>query len=197
VRAHVGSGATVIAVDRGADALRRCGMRPDLIVGDMDSVDPQTLAAFAREGVAIERHPHDKRDTDAALALAHLAKHDRILFLGPGGGRPDHAQANLHLLARAAAHADAMAIDDDGQTWVATPERALRLDLPEGAIVSVLPLDSVCEGITYDGLSYPLLDATMRVGDPFGVSNVARAPPQRISVRKGRLLVMAPSHAKP
>lgn len=193
VRRHLEKGATVVAVDGGADVLRRIGARPDVIVGDMDSVGAETLAAFEREGVRVERHAHDKRDTDAALALRHLLDHEAILFLGSGGGRPDHAQANLHLLVAAASRAAVCAIDEDGMTWVATPGRALTLDLAPGTLVSILPFDTVCEGVTYEGLQYALAGATMRAGDPYGISNVASAPVQRILVRSGRLLVMAPA----
>jgi thiamine pyrophosphokinase len=159
----------------------------------MDSVSPATLEALVREGVPLERHPTRKDDTDAALALAHARDADEVLFLGPGGGRPDHALANLHLLVAASGWARVRAIDEDGETLVVTPNHPLRLDLPAGQLVSVLPFDGRVEGITYDGLAYPLLEASMEAGAPaYGVSNVALAPPQRIRVRKGRLVVIVP-----
>lgn len=192
VRAHARPGVRVVAVDGGADALREAGVRPDLLVGDMDSVDPATLAHFEALGVPVERHPTAKRDTDAALALAGLRGEDEVIFVGAGGGRPDHALANLHLLVAASAWTRAWAADDDADTYVATPQRPLDLDLPEGATVSVLPWDARCEGVTYEGLLYPLRDAVMESGDPFGVSNVAGPPPQRIRVRAGRLVVIRP-----
>lgn len=196
VRAHVRPGATVIAVDAGADALHAAGVTPDLVVGDMDSVRPDTLEALRAAGVAIEHHPTAKRDTDAALALRRLRDHDEILFLGPGGGRLDHALANLHLLAQASTWARARSIDIDARVWVATPERPLELDLVRGTLVSILPLDAVCEGITYESLDYRLDGARMDVGDPYGVSNVAGAPPQRVSVARGRLFVIVPDQSE-
>jgi thiamine pyrophosphokinase len=192
VRAHVRPGDRVLAVDAGAEALREAGARPDRIVGDMDSVSAETLARFEAEGVPLERHPAQKDETDAALALAHAKGCDEVLFLGPGGGRPDHALANLHLLAAASAWARVRAADEDGDTYVVTPERELRLDLPEGALLSAIPFDARVEGITYDGLRYPLVEAMMVAGEPYGVSNLAGAPPQRIRVRKGRLIVIVP-----
>jgi uncharacterized membrane-anchored protein len=37
----------LIGVDGGADALMEAGLRPDLIVGDMDSVSDEALASGA------------------------------------------------------------------------------------------------------------------------------------------------------
>lgn len=191
-RANVPPGARVVAVDGGAEALLEAGVTPALVVGDMDSVRAGTLAALAAQGARIERHEAAKRDTDAALALRHLAGCDEVLFVGAGGGRPDHALGNLHLLASAATWARARAVDEDHNTWVATPERPVELRLPRGATLSAIPFDAEVTGITYEGLAYPLTDATMRAGDPYGISNVCAADVQRVRVRSGRLVLMRP-----
>lgn len=192
VRRHVPPGARVLAVDAGAEACLAAGVVPEAIVGDMDSVRAATLAALEARGARVLRHPAAKRDTDGALALG-LAADDHVVFLGAGGGRPDHALANLHLLHAAARRARAEAIDADGRAWVATPERPVALDLPEGAVVSVLPLTERAEGVTYRSLRWLLDDGTMEMGDPYGMSNVAGPPPQEVRVRRGALLVLAPS----
>jgi thiamine pyrophosphokinase len=193
LRAHLPPGARVIAIDGGAEACAQAGVRPDVIVGDMDSVSPTTLARFEAKGVRIERHPAAKRETDGALALRHAEGDDEIVFVGAGGGRrADHAFANLHLLARAGAGARARAEDEDATTWVVTPDRPLALRLPKGALVSVLPFGGRAEGVAYRGLEWALDDAKMETGDPYGVSNVAGEPPQEIRVRSGMLLVIVP-----
>jgi len=194
VREFLPPGARVIAVDAGAEALRAAGVRPDLVVGDMDSISGATLAALEVEGVRVERHPTAKRDSDGALALAH-AKDREVVFLGPGGGRADHSLANLHLLVRASAGANARAIDVDSFTWVVTPDRPLRLARPAGTTLSVLPFGGPAHGVTYSGLRYALNDASMGTGDPYGISNECLAPPQEIRVREGILLVIEPRGA--
>lgn len=191
--AHLPPGARVVAVDAGAESLRAVGAVPDRLVGDLDSVTAETLRHFEARGVPIERHPERKRDTDAALALAGLRDEEEILFLGPGGGRVDHALANLHLLVAASAWARAWSVDEDAHVHVATPERPVELRLPVGTLVSVLPFDARCEGVSYQGLRYHLDGATMTAGDPYGVSNVCESVPQRVEVRSGRLLVVVPT----
>lgn len=192
VKAHVPSDARVIAVDAGAEACLAAGVVPEAIVGDMDSVRALTLEALHGQGARIVRHPARKRDTDGALALAEARDADEVLFLGAGGGRADHAYANLHLMWAAAGRARVRAVDEDARAWVVTPRAPVTLDLVPGTTVSALPLLEGCEGITYEGLRYGLQDASMRVGDPYGMSNVATAPRQTIRVSKGALLVIAP-----
>lgn len=196
VRANAPPEAKVVAIDAGAEACLAADVTPALVVGDMDSVRPETLRASIERGARLERHPSAKRDTDAALALAHVKDCDEILFLGAGGGRADHALANLHLLAEASRWAAARGVDADARTWMVTPDRPLELRLTPGTTLSALPVDPVVEGITYEGLEYPLTDATMRAGDPYGISNVASADTQRIRVSRGRLLVIQPVERK-
>ena len=192
VRRHVPRDARVFAVDAGAEACLAAERSPWAVVGDMDSVRAEILAECEKRGARIERHPTDKRDTDAALALGLARDRDEILFVGAGGGRADHALANLHLLASAATWASARAVDEDAETWVVTPDRPLELRLPVGTIVSAIPFDARVEGVTYEGLAYPLADAVLAAGDPYGVSNVASAPAQQVRVARGRLFVIRP-----
>lgn len=194
-RRHVPpEGARVIAIDAGAQILREAARVPDDVVGDMDSISADTLSWARDAGARVHVHPPRKRDTDAALALALVPAADEVLFVGAGGGRPDHALANLHLLA--SRHGLARGVDDDVATWVVAPGRPLALDLPEGTVLSAFAFDTRCTGITYEGLDYALRDAEMHAGDPYGISNVCLAPPQRIRVSEGRLVVMRPLAAR-
>lgn len=192
LKAAVSHGDKVVAVDGGADVCAAAGIVPALVVGDMDSVAPATLTQLESRGARIERHASAKRDTDAALALLHVQDEDEVVFVGAGGGRADHALANLHLLAELSRRARVRAVDVDGETWVVTPDRPLELSLPLGAIFSAIPFDPLVAGVTYEGLAYPLEGAQMRAGDPYGLSNVVVAPLQRVAVSAGRLFVMRP-----
>lgn len=84
----------VIAADRGLYYLERRGIRPDLIVGDFDSL------GRTPEGENVLRHPVEKDDTDMLLAVKEgLARGLKTFVLYGGlGGRPDHAYANLQTL---------------------------------------------------------------------------------------------------
>src|SRR5690348_11873254 len=59
----------VIAADSGLEHARALGVPVDLVVGDLDSVDPAVLDAAIADGVTVERHPAAKDATDLELAL--------------------------------------------------------------------------------------------------------------------------------
>ena len=190
------SGAFVVAADAGATLCRAWGIRPDVVVGDMDSVAPGILDELEAVGTRIEVHPRDKLHTDARLALdvALAASPDEVVFLAGAGRRLDQALANLQLLRRAAeAGVAARAVEADGRLWTVVPARPLELALAKGAIFSVLPLTDEATGVAVEGAQYPLRDATMRFSDPYGVSNVAEGGRVRVSCATGVLAVIEPT----
>ena len=88
---HIFPGDIVCAADSGLDAALSAGIRPDFVVGDMDSVsDTDLLDQFPAD--AVEVYPQDKDCTDTELGLALLKKKDccPIIMVGGGEGRLDH-----------------------------------------------------------------------------------------------------------
>lgn len=88
----------IIAADSGLDTLVRYAsffgpsFAPDLILGDMDSLEDSSL--LARYGAAKrESFPCDKDFSDSELALMRareVAGEGRVALLGGSGGRADH-----------------------------------------------------------------------------------------------------------
>jgi thiamine pyrophosphokinase len=94
----------ILAADSGANILAKAGIRPDLLLGDFDSIDPEALAGFRNSGVALQAYDRHKDATDIELAL--LAAQDRgcqaIIAVNVLGGRLDHELASLGALAAVA-----------------------------------------------------------------------------------------------
>ena len=192
-RAHLEGAMVVVAADGGALALERWGVVPLAVVGDMDSVDEETLARLAARGAAVERHPRSKDRTDLELALARVIATgaDEVVVLGAfGGSRLDHGLANAMLLADPAyAAIDLRAVR--GPVTV----RALRgpgrrvLEGAPGDGVSLVPLGDVT-GVRTEGLVYPLAGEPLPLGGARGVSNRIRATPAAVSSELGVLLII-------
>lgn len=183
----------VIAADGGARHAAALGLRIDRWVGDGDSVAPEDLDRLAADGVAIERSPTEKDETDAELALlaALAAGAARITILGAlGGARIDHELGNVWLLAhpRLAGRETCLL---DGRTRIRLLEPG-RSELPgsPGDVVSLLPFGGDVAGITTDGLRYPLRDEALVVGPSRGLSNVRLIPDASVTFRSGRLLAV-------
>ena len=181
------------AADSGLIAAEMAGLKPDWIVGDMDSVgencldDTRRLEKYPPERVL--RYPPDKDFTDTELAIALLREKgcDEIWLSGGGGGRTDHLLAIYSLFER----------EYPPDRWFTANEEirclkeggALATSLQAGSRVSVLPL---CVGpweAESSGLKWQLNNLAWEKGG-LGLSNTAVDGPFEIRAKKGRFMVM-------
>ena len=176
-----------IAADSGLAAFDAAGLMPDLLIGDMDSIDPALLARC--DGVPQERLRCVKDDTDGVHALdsAIARGADRITLLGALGGRMDHALANLMLLVRAHRGGAFAEILGEGVRVIRVPGEAV-LHGAKGDTVSFLPLGDA-QGVTLTGFFYPLDRHDLHSDYPLGVSNVVTQDEAAVFVQDGDLLM--------
>lgn len=183
----------VIAADGGATRLGKAGRRPDLVVGDMDTLTTDAQRELEGHGVMLEIHPSEKAQTDGELALGAAVKRgaDEIVVVGAfGGARLDHMVGNLLLLA----HEDFAAIDVSLVTQTATLRSILGPGILEltgapGDWVTLEPLSAVVRGVATFGLRYPLRHEDLLRGSTRGVSNELTDRRGSLEVRDGLLLV--------
>jgi thiamine pyrophosphokinase len=185
-------GDLLIAADGGARLLEAMGRRPDILVGDLDSIDPNLLRDYERRGVRVERHPvqKDQSDLELALDVALARKPDSIKIVGVLGGRMDHTLANILILAQRKWPVEVWLADGlQLATLLRGPTDAI-FAVPPGRIFSMIPLSSAVEGITYHGLEYPLQNETLTLGSTRGLSNRAVQPVVRVTVENGLLMIV-------
>ena len=177
-----------VAADSGLAAFDACGLEPDCIIGDMDSVAPEILARY-KDSAAIERLPCIKDETDGVHALDAAVRKgaSEITLLGALGGRPDHLLANLMLLIRAAQKGVRAEIRSESLSVCRVPKR-LTLYGAAGQTVSLLPLGTA-EGITLTGFFYPMQNGSMDNAYPIGISNVVTEDVAEIRVERGDVLL--------
>ena len=191
-RAVIDANDYVVAADGGAFALERWKLLPHLIVGDMDSLGEAGVERFAKQGIPVAKFPAAKDESDLELAVAQAiaAGATEVVVLGAlGGDRLDHETANLLLLADPSY--DGVRIEARRGTLrirAVRGEGSLSLG-PLEAIVTLLPVNGDAEGVTTEGLRYPLRDETLRFGRARGLSNEVDSLPATVTVRKGSLLV--------
>lgn len=182
----------VVAVDAGAAWLAQQGVRPDALVGDLDSVDAELVRSLEADGMAIDRHPPAKDESDMELAIAYARRlgADQITVLGAfGGNRLDHEIANVLLLSGPSG---------SGLTLIRGESRVSALRGGDvrvmagglGSLVSLFPARGDAVGVTTAGLEYPLRDETLAMGRSRGLSNVIAAEPASVGLRQGTLLVV-------
>ncbi|MDH4145132.1 MAG: thiamine diphosphokinase [Acidimicrobiia bacterium] len=185
--------AFVVAADSGADYALAAERRVDVLVGDLDSVAPATLAAAERAGTRVVRHPRDKNATDLALALdlAVARAPQQITVVGGHGGRLDHLVANVLLLASD----DYAGVPIDAQMGEATVTIVRGARTLRGApaqTVTLLAVAGPAVGVTTTGLRWPLRDATVPDRSSLGVSNEFEVSTASVTVRRGVLVAIQP-----
>jgi thiamine pyrophosphokinase len=192
--AHLDDADLVVAADGGAESLDALGRRPDMLVGDFDSISPALAGRLEAAGVGVERHPADKErsDTELALEAAVARGATEVVLLGAiGGDRLDHELANLLLLADPAmAGRDVRIASRSSTARVLRGGERLALAGSVGDLVSLLPIGGDASGVTTGGLRWPLEVATLGLGRSRGLSNQIVAAPASVSLEHGTVLVV-------
>lgn len=178
-------GELILAADGGLQWLDELGRRPDLVLGDFDSLltEPPENAV---------RFPHEKDDTDMGLAVEEgLRRGFREFELyGGTGGRADHTIANYQLLTKLAKQGARGFLIDDHMTATVIADGELCFRAKPSGFVSVFSVDEVSEGVTIEGLYYSLHDGTLTNSFALGVSNEFCGSEAVVRVRKGTLLII-------
>ena len=181
----------LICADGGARHIHALGLIPDLIIGDMDSLDGELQLDLVRRGSRILRYPKVKDETDTQLALdtAFMMAPDEIRIYGALGARIDHTLANLSLLITAADRGiEARLLDEWCEIFLVRRNAIVKGKV--GQTVSLFAFGGEVRGVTLEGFEYPLQGATLTPKKPIGISNRLALPQGRIVAEAGDLLAV-------
>ena len=183
----------VVACDAAGEWCAGLGRTPDLAVGDFDSASAGSVERLRARGVKVVEYPRhkDASDLDLAVAVALARGVTSVTVTAAFASRLDHTLAALGLGLRVPVDVP-LAFSDPGleaRVLRAPKERHIELDVPPGALVSVVALTPAA-GVTLCGLAYPLLNASLEALSSLGISNVATASRVTVDASQGTLLVM-------
>ncbi len=175
----------IIAADSGYLSACDSGVLPDVFIGDFDSV----LKEDVKSKKIISLNPvKDKTDTQEAIDYAISQGVKFITIVGALGNRFDHTLANVHLL-KYARTSGVFAEIVDTDTYITLVNNELSIKKKDGFCISLLPLTD-CFGVSVSGVFYPLDNAKMSVGNPYGISNEFVDDFAKVSLKSGDLLVI-------
>ncbi len=179
----------VIAADGGLRVLESIHIKPDLLIGDLDSLGDHPLP----NDLPLEKHPVEKDDTDTGIALAQgfAMGYREFVLCGCAGGRVDHLIANFQSMCRySKLGANVRLIAPDYDAYALTNGSMVLPHRPAGTTVSIFCHGDKAEGVTLQGLYYPLDGYTLTCNHPLGVSNQHTEETAEISVQNGTLLII-------
>jgi thiamine pyrophosphokinase len=172
-----------IAADSGLAHFLALGIKPDLLVGDLDSVDDSVLEHYIKENLEIIKYDSRKNQTDSEIAVDKALTRgcDSLLFIGAFGSRLDHSLSN-QMMAVSLANAGIPCVLTDGATRFYTitksnsPFKYYIGDLKPGVdVISLVPMFGDAVGVTEEGLEYRLAKETILFGSTKAVSNTVPA----------------------
>ena len=181
----------IICADGGTRHILALGLRPNLVVGDLDSAEKRHLQQLQVSGVEIELFPRDKNETDLELAIHRAIELDprQILIVGALGGRFDQTLANVSLLTNSQlANLDARL--DDGVEEIFCCRDQVQIHGGNGDVVSLIPWGSPVHGIQTQGLKWPLKDETLYPDKTRGISNEMLSRSVTVKIKLGLLLIV-------
>jgi thiamine pyrophosphokinase len=169
------------------------GLTPETIIGDLDSLPPDTVAEMEDRGVVVHRYPvsKDKTDLELAFDLALAEQPDEILLLGALGGRLDQTLANLLLLTRPEFAAIRVSVVDGPQVMTLLhAHQRLTVRGQAGDTLSLVPLTPLVSGVTLTGVEWPLEQAALSLGSTLSISNMLVAGEATVQIAEGLVFVV-------
>ena len=192
-RAFIEGADLVVAADSGGEALLSLGVVPHLLIGDMDSIGPEAVAAHRSRGAeVIQVEPEkDATDTELAVRIALDRGATEITILAAVGSRLDHTLANVSLLLYAQQRgASARIVNEDQEAYFLTADVVNPIAGEIGDTVSLIALSDPTTGVTTHDLKYPLKEASLKLLSPLGVSNEISGRNPWVEFWEGELLLV-------
>ncbi len=179
----------LVAVDGGLRHIHKLGLKPDLIIGDLDSAEPDQVDDSQSKGVKVLSFPTEKNETDLELAINEALKlsTSAIWVIAALGKRIDQTLGNIFLLTRPDLTGQDIRLVD-GENEVLLIRSSYTIHGRPGQWVSLLPIHGPVEGIRTTGLLYALENETLYPEKTRGISNTLTSPTASITIENGMLL---------
>ena len=186
----VSSGRKIFCIDKGIELCRACEVVPNFLIGDFDSAN-QSAVEWAREKkIPVEKYPVDKDFTDTQLALnraADIFGEHVALLTGCFGGRFDHLFSTVYTCA---ARQNIFLADEREIIFYVKGGEFVEVKFFERPFaVSLLPMTSICAGVTTKNLHWELDGATLTQTFPNAVSNRIEDEKIFLSLERGTLAI--------
>ena len=183
---------TIIAIDGGANHLDKMDIKPDYMVGDLDSVDEEVFEKYKEQGVEYYKYPCKKDETDSELGIILAIEQGNMCIdiYAALGGRIDHEISNIGLLYYILRRGVYPRIITETEDIYILENDEIAIEGKKGDIVSVIPFKGDANGVTLRDLEYPLDEFDLEYTTPRGISNVMLDSVCHINVRDGCLLIV-------
>jgi len=179
----------ILAVDGAANILLDNAIKPDAIVGDMDSIRSDILVAAKEMGINVDKRD-DQESTDFDKAMRHLQEKNilRIDVIGHRGFRLDHELSVYDVVVAHAPLFSIRLIDEIGDGIILHGLSDFSINNKKDHLCSLFPLNP-CVNVTLRGFKWSFKRKNLEIGHFISSSNVITEDRATVSLHQGVLLV--------
>jgi thiamine pyrophosphokinase len=178
---------TIICADGGANSAGKLGIIPDYIIGDLDSISPETLKYYRNKSKIIKIKRQNDTDIEKCLKLAIKKGINIAAMTGVTGDRLDHTFCNLGIVLKFFNKIEIEIIADKSLLRAYTGKISIKTIPNE--IISLYGLNGKTK-ISSKGLKYPLKKTALPFGVKESTSNVALSDNIDLKISGGIIFVI-------
>jgi len=181
----------LVAVDGGLNVFYRLNTVPDILIGDLDSLNQEALNWYLSQSKRLLLFQKDKDflDMEAVLDLIKNEHVKRGRFFGVFGGRMDQSFACYSFLEKSYHYGIELTIHDTDETMgiIKGPcEREFQTET--GRNWSFLPLDEKVTGVTLRGFCYNIENEDLLRSQARGISNQSAKRVVNVNLTSGTII---------
>lgn len=178
----------IVAADGGANYLQSQNIKPDLIIGDLDSISSSAQAEFKAEKTMKYSADKDFSDTELAIKYCRENDYDDITIVNATGEELSHTLANIFIIEKYLDNCKFHLYNKNSYVHYITDELSYKTEVGNG--ISLIPLTEAVLVEKTDGLQYALQEEKLYRASSRGISNRAEKNNIFIKLKSGILLLV-------
>ncbi len=177
----------LICADGGANTAFRLGLKPDVIIGDLDSIEDEIKKYFEKEVIVKKINRQNDTDVEKCLKFAVKKKFSNAILLAGTGDRLDHTIANLSIALKYFEKINVQILHQKSMLKIITSKNKIKTTI--GEQISLFAFDEKTL-FSSKGLKYPLRNISLPFGKKEGASNEAITNEVEIDVKNGKAFLI-------
>ena len=184
--------------DGGANFAFQYGKVPEMIIGDLDSIEKRVLEYYKSKNVLIKKFPKDKDFTDFELILKEINKIsenknfvEKIFVVGGLGKRIDMTLSNLFIMEK---YKNLVFLQENEEIFYA--EKSFVLKNKKECEFSIIPISEKVEKLTLKGFKFETDKIDVKRENSRLVSNVILENEASVEFENGKLIIILKNNNK-
>lgn len=179
----------LFCADGGSNYAYKINKIPKIIIGDLDSINPEVLQFYKSKNVNIEKFPRDKDFTDFELILEKVykkkSKFEKVFVVGGIGNRIDMTLSNIFLMEK---YENLVFLTENEEIFYS--EKSFTLKNKKNYGFSIIPLSENIEKLTLRGFRYETDKWFVKRKDRSLVSNIITCNESKVLFEKGKMIII-------